>query len=136
MFYKKFNSNGICEVQSIYRLISEYMVLINLICLLNLPFLFRLSRVCSTHSSHVIEYPPPQCNASGYLIFLFFLGLAGFARLTPGDVFQVIVNHGTQKWKSKGRISSKAQKWDNDYSTIKALVGEVLNIRVGIIALI
>ena len=63
-------------------------------------------------------------------IFNSFSGLAGFARLTPGDVFQVIVNHGPQKWKSKGHIRVKAQHWDNDYSTFKALIGDILNIKV------
>ena len=63
------------------------------------------------------------------------LGIAGFARLAPGDVFEVVIKHGTQKWKSKGRIEkSSAQKWDNPEFTFKCLVGETLSIKVSITA--
>lgn len=57
-------------------------------------------------------------------------GMAGFARLCPGDVFEVTIRHGPQKWKSKGRIEkNNTQRWDTPEFTFKALVGEILLIK-------
>ena len=57
--------------------------------------------------------------------------MAGFARLCPGDVFEVSIRHGPQKWKSKGRIEKgNSQRWDHPEYTFKALVGEVLSLKV------
>ncbi|KAJ8298725.1 hypothetical protein KUTeg_022785 [Tegillarca granosa] len=57
-------------------------------------------------------------------------GMAGFARLCPGDVFEITVRHGMQKWKTKGRIEKTGnQRWDNPEFTFKALIGDVLNIK-------
>ena len=64
------------------------------------------------------------------LHIVFVLGLAGFARLIPGDVYQVSVTHGQQKWKTKGRVGTNSQHWDNDTFLFKALVGDVFAIKV------
>ncbi|XP_052800054.1 rho family-interacting cell polarization regulator 2-like isoform X3 [Mya arenaria] len=57
-------------------------------------------------------------------------GMAGFARLCPGDVFEVTVRHGTQKWKTKGRIEKTGnQKWDTPEFNFKAVVGDIFNIK-------
>ena len=57
--------------------------------------------------------------------------MAGFARLCPGDVFEVTVRHGTQKWKTKGRIEKTGnQKWDTPEFTFKAVVGDIFTIKV------
>lgn len=57
-------------------------------------------------------------------------GMAGFARLCPGDVFEVTIRHGPQKWKTKGRIEKNGtQKWDVPEFTFKSLVGEILVIK-------
>ncbi|CAG5115189.1 unnamed protein product [Candidula unifasciata] len=57
-------------------------------------------------------------------------GMAGFARLVPGDVFEVVIKHGGQKWKTKGRIEkNNTQRWDSPEYTFKCLVGETLNIK-------
>ncbi|XP_046369139.1 rho family-interacting cell polarization regulator 2-like isoform X3 [Haliotis rufescens] len=57
-------------------------------------------------------------------------GMAGFARLCPGDVFEVSIRHGPQKWKTKGRIEkNNTQKWDQPEFMFKALVGEVLSLK-------
>ena len=57
-------------------------------------------------------------------------GLAGFARLIPGDVYQVSITHGQQKWKTKGRVGNNTQHWENDTFLFKALVGDVFAIKV------
>ena len=58
-------------------------------------------------------------------------GMAGFARLCPGDVFEVTIRHGPQKWKTKGRIEKNStQRWDIPEFTFKSLVGEILVIKV------
>jgi hypothetical protein len=57
--------------------------------------------------------------------------MAGFARLCPGDVFEIVLKHGTQKWKSKGRIEKNGcQRWDNPEYKFKAVIGDVFNIKV------
>ncbi|XP_059161938.1 rho family-interacting cell polarization regulator 2-like isoform X2 [Physella acuta] len=57
-------------------------------------------------------------------------GIAGFARLVPGDVFEVVIKHGAQKWKTKGRIEkNNTQRWDTPDFTFKSLVGETLSIK-------
>ena len=57
--------------------------------------------------------------------------MAGFARLCPGDVFEVTIRHGPQKWKTKGRIEkNNTQRWDVPEFTFKSLVGEILVIKV------
>ncbi|KAL5006333.1 hypothetical protein ScPMuIL_015139 [Solemya velum] len=57
-------------------------------------------------------------------------GMAGFARMCPGDVFEISIRHGSQKWKAKGRVEKTgAQKWDNAEFTFKALVGDIMNIK-------
>lgn len=57
-------------------------------------------------------------------------GMAGFARLCPGDVFEVTVRHGAQKWKTKGRVEKTGnQKWEIPEFTFKAVVGDVINIK-------
>ncbi|KAL3842257.1 hypothetical protein ACJMK2_020290 [Sinanodonta woodiana] len=57
-------------------------------------------------------------------------GIAGFARLCPGDHFEVTIRHGNQKWKTRGRVEkSGSQKWDVPEHTFKAVIGDILNIK-------
>uniref|UniRef100_A0AAX7SZT3 FAM65 N-terminal domain-containing protein n=1 Tax=Astatotilapia calliptera TaxID=8154 RepID=A0AAX7SZT3_ASTCA len=42
-------------------------------------------------------------------------GLIGFARLCPGDQYEVLVRLGRQRWKIRGRIESDdSQSWDEE----------------------
>lgn len=59
---------------------------------------------------------------------MFHAGIQGFARLCPGDVFEVTLKHGTQKWKSRGRVcKDNTQTWDNQRTVIKGLIGEMVS---------
>ena len=57
-------------------------------------------------------------------------GLVGFARLIPGDVYEVTTRMGLQKWKTKGRIRMNAQQWDNDMFVFKVNLQDILRIKV------
>lgn len=58
-------------------------------------------------------------------------GIQGFARICPGDVFEITIKYGDgQKWKSRGKIlKNNDQVWDNQSVTFKALIDSVLSIR-------
>lgn len=59
-------------------------------------------------------------------------GLAGFARLVPGDTCEMILRYGLQKWKCRGKIGDTFQTWEPKSVSFKALVGEVFVIKVQI----
>ena len=63
-------------------------------------------------------------------LYVAVAGLIGFARMVPGDVFEVLIRHGHQKWRCRGRIGLTQQTWDSDAFHFKALVGDVFNIKV------
>lgn len=57
-------------------------------------------------------------------------GMAGFARLCPGDVFGVTMRYGSQKWKAKGRIEKDgSQRWDVADYIFKTLVGDIISLK-------
>lgn len=55
----------------------------------------------------------------------------GFARVMPGDSFEVNIRHGNQKWKSKGLVSKdNEQKWDQDTRIINIHICSSLTVKV------
>ncbi|XP_077986340.1 rho family-interacting cell polarization regulator 2-like isoform X2 [Glandiceps talaboti] len=58
-------------------------------------------------------------------------GIAGFARLCVGDVFEVALKHGSQKWKFKGRVEKDTdQTWENRTTLLYPLIADSISIRV------
>ncbi|XP_061676879.1 rho family-interacting cell polarization regulator 2 isoform X2 [Syngnathoides biaculeatus] len=58
-------------------------------------------------------------------------GLAGFARLCPGDQYEIFMRYGRQRWKLKGRIEvNSRQSWDGDEMIFVPLVSDFINIKV------
>nr|XP_020453227.1 protein FAM65B [Monopterus albus] len=58
-------------------------------------------------------------------------GLAGFARLCPGDQYEIFMRYGRQRWKLKGRIEvNSRQSWDGDEMIFMPLISDLINIKV------
>ncbi|XP_073861653.1 RIPOR family member 3 isoform X15 [Macaca fascicularis] len=58
-------------------------------------------------------------------------GLVGYARLCPGDHYEVLMRLGRQRWKLKGRIESDdSQTWDEEEKTFVPTLHENLDIKV------
>uniref|UniRef100_A0A8C7WXL6 Rho family-interacting cell polarization regulator 2 n=1 Tax=Oryzias sinensis TaxID=183150 RepID=A0A8C7WXL6_9TELE len=57
--------------------------------------------------------------------------LAGFARLCPGDQYEIFMRYGRQRWKLKGRIEvNSRQSWDGDEMIFMPLISDLINIKV------
>ncbi|XP_039977937.1 rho family-interacting cell polarization regulator 2 isoform X2 [Xiphias gladius] len=58
-------------------------------------------------------------------------GLAGFARLCPGDQYEIFMRYGRQRWKLKGKIEvNSRQSWDGDDMVFMPLITDLINIKV------
>ncbi|XP_004370302.2 RIPOR family member 3 isoform X3 [Trichechus manatus latirostris] len=58
-------------------------------------------------------------------------GLVGYARLCPGDQYEVLMRLGRQRWKLKGRIESDdSQTWDEEEKAFVPTVHENFEIKV------
>ncbi|XP_069075964.1 rho family-interacting cell polarization regulator 2 isoform X3 [Pleurodeles waltl] len=58
-------------------------------------------------------------------------GLAGFARLCPGDQYEIFMRIGRQRWKLKGKIEVNGkQSWDGDEIFFLALINGLISIKV------
>ncbi|XP_075682669.1 rho family-interacting cell polarization regulator 2 isoform X2 [Rhinoderma darwinii] len=58
-------------------------------------------------------------------------GLAGFARLCPGDQYEIFMRYGRQRWKLKGKIEVNGkQSWDGDEMFFLPLVSSLISIKV------
>ncbi|XP_078092592.1 rho family-interacting cell polarization regulator 2-like isoform X2 [Mustelus asterias] len=58
-------------------------------------------------------------------------GLIGFARLCPGDHYEVLIKYGRQRWKLKGKIDADdRQTWDEEEMAFLPHVNEDIEIKV------
>nr|CAB3244519.1 protein FAM65A-like [Phallusia mammillata] len=58
-------------------------------------------------------------------------GLLGFARLRPGDHYEVVIRYGAQKWKMRGSVKSSGdQSWDKTEYTMQPLLTDLVEIKV------
>ncbi|XP_033639059.1 serine/arginine repetitive matrix protein 2-like [Asterias rubens] len=58
-------------------------------------------------------------------------GIAGFARVCRGDVFEVVFKYGLQKWKSKCKVEKDlSQSWDVDEIVMYPMLADFLTIKV------
>ncbi|XP_026984320.1 rho family-interacting cell polarization regulator 2 isoform X8 [Sagmatias obliquidens] len=58
-------------------------------------------------------------------------GLAGFARLCPGDQYEIFMKYGRQRWKLKGRIEVNGkQTWDGEEMVFLPLIIGLISIKV------
>ncbi|ODM97155.1 Protein FAM65B [Orchesella cincta] len=57
-------------------------------------------------------------------------GIQGFARLCPGDTYEITIKHGSQKWKTRAKAGKDgSQNWDFPEAKITALLGDDLYIK-------
>ncbi|XP_032948389.1 rho family-interacting cell polarization regulator 2 isoform X2 [Rhinolophus ferrumequinum] len=58
-------------------------------------------------------------------------GLAGFARLCPGDQYEIFMKYGRQRWKLKGKIEVNGkQSWDGEEMVFLPLITGLISIKV------
>ncbi|XP_066479786.1 rho family-interacting cell polarization regulator 2 isoform X1 [Tiliqua scincoides] len=83
------------------------------------------------------EYTENMCTIEGELENLIgkfcikMKGLAGFARLCPGDQYEIFMRYGRQRWKLKGKIEINGkQSWDGEEMIFLPLIVGLISIKV------
>ncbi|KAM6453539.1 rho family-interacting cell polarization regulator 2 isoform 2-T2 [Liasis olivaceus] len=83
------------------------------------------------------EYTESMCAIEGELENLMgefcikMKGLAGFARLCPGDQYEIFMRYGRQRWKLKGKIEvNDKQSWDGEEMIFLPLIVGLISIKV------
>ncbi|XP_063155062.1 rho family-interacting cell polarization regulator 2 [Candoia aspera] len=83
------------------------------------------------------EYTESMCAIEGELENLMgefcikMKGLAGFARLCPGDQYEIFMRYGRQRWKLKGKIEvNDKQSWDGEEMIFFPLIVGLISIKV------
>ncbi|XP_045717615.1 rho family-interacting cell polarization regulator 2 isoform X3 [Phyllostomus hastatus] len=92
--------------------------------------------LAEVHRSHK-EYTENMCAIEVELESLLgefcirMKGLAGFARLCPGDQYEIFMKYGRQRWKLKGKIEVNGrQSWDREEMVFLPLIAGLISIKV------
>ncbi|XP_075069264.1 rho family-interacting cell polarization regulator 2 isoform X2 [Mixophyes fleayi] len=83
------------------------------------------------------EYTENMCTVESEMenllgeFYIKMKGLAGFARLCPGDQYEIFMRYGRQRWKLKGRIELNGkQSWDGEEMFFLPLINSLISIKV------
>ncbi|XP_073422241.1 rho family-interacting cell polarization regulator 2 isoform X1 [Dendrobates tinctorius] len=83
------------------------------------------------------EYTENMCTVEAEMenllgeFYIKMKGLAGFARLCPGDQYEIFMRYGRQRWKLKGKIEVNGkQSWDSDEMFFVPLIHSLISIKV------
>ncbi|XP_006872889.1 PREDICTED: protein FAM65B isoform X2 [Chrysochloris asiatica] len=92
--------------------------------------------LCEINRSYK-EYTENMCSIEAELESLLgefsikMKGLAGFARLCPGDQYEIFMKYGRQRWKLKGKIEVNGkQSWDGEEMVFLPLIVGLISIKV------
>uniref|UniRef100_A0AC34RIF0 FAM65 N-terminal domain-containing protein n=1 Tax=Panagrolaimus sp. JU765 TaxID=591449 RepID=A0AC34RIF0_9BILA len=57
--------------------------------------------------------------------------IVGFARITTGDTFEVVIKHDGQKWKSRGKtLQDRSQNWEQTHTLMNIMADSPIFIKV------
>ncbi|XP_029446644.1 rho family-interacting cell polarization regulator 2 isoform X2 [Rhinatrema bivittatum] len=83
------------------------------------------------------EYTENMCTVEAEMenllgeFYIKMKGLAGFARLCPGDQYEIFMRYGRQRWKLKGKIEVNGkQSWDGEEMAFLPLINGLISIKV------
>ncbi|MEE6464758.1 hypothetical protein FKM82_006346 [Ascaphus truei] len=92
--------------------------------------------LCEIHKSFK-EYTENMCTVESEMenllgeFYIKMKGLAGFARLCPGDQYEIFMRYGRQRWKLKGKIEVNGkQSWDGEEMFFLPLINGLISIKV------
>nr|XP_015212728.1 PREDICTED: protein FAM65B isoform X3 [Lepisosteus oculatus] len=92
--------------------------------------LAEINRRYKEYSENMCTY---ECELENLLgeFHIKMKGLAGFARLCPGDQYEIFMRYGRQRWKLKGKIEVNArQSWDGEEIIFLPLITDLISIKV------
>ncbi|XP_073487269.1 rho family-interacting cell polarization regulator 2 isoform X2 [Aquarana catesbeiana] len=92
--------------------------------------------LCEINKSYK-EYTENMCTVESEMdsllgeFYIKMKGLAGFARLCPGDQYEIFMRYGRQRWKLKGKIEVNGkQSWDGEEMFFLPLINSLISIKV------
>ncbi|XP_040209748.1 rho family-interacting cell polarization regulator 2 isoform X4 [Rana temporaria] len=92
--------------------------------------------LCEINKSYK-EYTENMCTVEFEMesllgeFYIKMKGLAGFARLCPGDQYEIFMRYGRQRWKLKGKIEVNGkQSWDGEEMFFLPLINSLISIKV------
>ncbi|KAI1901667.1 hypothetical protein AGOR_G00036750 [Albula goreensis] len=90
----------------------------------------EVNRRCKEYSENMCTFEGELENLLGEF-HIKMKGLAGFARLCPGDQYEIFMRYGRQRWKLKGKIEvNSRQSWDGEEMVFMPLITDLINIKV------